>query len=522
MSDQDNNYEMAPPPAPVKRLGLGLRSGLQILFALFCVAFIFYLGVTHHTRRDLTQRGTFTLSEATINLLKSSTLQDREKPVKIITALRKNSPHYPRLRAIIEEYERLADGKIDVEYLDPILDQDRAAEVANNYSEVLADQLFNDDIFIIDARSSIPAEDPEKTSDEKVLEAINSGLRYLKVSDMLVMRTDENKQRRIVGYQDEDFLSSALHSALEGEPRVMYLLEDKSDIDVGDVNSPWIVLRDALAKQNIVLASLRISEIDTIPENAEGVVLVAPQYDFEPDELKVLEDYWKTDSASLMFYLDPSARPDELRAFMRRHGVTLRDDRVLALRGGHTETKVQASFTALSNISERLEGKSTTFEGRVASLEVREGAEDLSSKGITCISLIEADPRYWGETDYTNPDPTYDDLTDTPGPLSIGAAVIRGNANNDLTADKVGKMIILSTTDFLQPGLRNEQLDFVKNSTHWLLGREELIGIGPRGLERRRLNLIKEEVTQLQRIAVFFIPFGLFLIGMMVWNSRRA
>ena len=83
-------------------------------------------------------------------------------------------------------------------------------------------------------------------------------------------------------------------------------------------------------------------------------------------------------------------------------------------------------------------------------------------------------------------------------------------------------MIILSTTDFLEPGLRNAQLDFVKNSTHWLLGREELIGIGPRGLERRRLNLIKEEVTQLQRIAVFFIPFGLFLVGMMVWNSRRA
>ncbi|MCH1510008.1 MAG: GldG family protein [Akkermansiaceae bacterium] len=522
MSEQDSNFEMAPPPQPVRRLGLGLRSVLQIIFAVLCVGFVFYLGITHHSRKDLTQTGAFTLSEATIKLLDSSSLQDREKPVKIIAALRKGSPHHPRLRALIEEYERLADGKIKVDYLDPILDKDRAAEVANNYSEVLADQLFSDEIFIIDARQSTPEEKPDQTKDEKVLEAINSGLRYLNVQDMLVMRIDENKQRRIVGYRDEDFLSSALQSALEGRPRVMYLLEDKSDIDVGDANSPWVVLRDALGKQNIILISIRISELEKIPNNAEGVVLVAPQYDFEPKEMEALKEYWRRESASLMFYLDPSARPNNLRAFMRDHGVTLQDDRVLTTRNRRTETKVQAAFTSLTNVSAKLEGKSTTFEGRVASLEVREGAEDLATRGITCISLIEADPRYWGETNYTQSQPTYDDQTDNPGPLSIGAAVIKGNANNDLTADKVSKMIILSTTDFLEPGLRNAQLDFVKNSTHWLLGREELIGIGPRGLERRRLNLIKEEVTQLQRIAVFFIPFGLFLIGMMVWNSRRA
>jgi hypothetical protein len=84
-------------------------------------------------------------------------------------------------------------------------------------------------------------------------------------------------------------------------------------------------------------------------------------------------------------------------------------------------------------------------------------------------------------------------------------------------------MIILSTSDFLDPKrLGNEQLDFVKNSTHWLLGREELMGIGPRSIERRKLNLIKTEVSQLHRIIVFFIPAALFLIATIVWNTRRA
>ena len=93
-------------------------------------------------------------------------------------------------------------------------------------------------------------------------------------------------------------------------------------------------------------------------------------------------------------------------------------------------------------------------------------------------------------------DPKYDPESDYSGPLSIGAAVIRGNANADNTAPDISKMIVLSTSDFLDPNrLGNEQLDFVKNSTYWLLGRDELMGIGPRGIQRRKLNLIKKEVN---------------------------
>ncbi|MDB4302681.1 hypothetical protein N9929_00620 [bacterium] len=84
-------------------------------------------------------------------------------------------------------------------------------------------------------------------------------------------------------------------------------------------------------------------------------------------------------------------------------------------------------------------------------------------------------------------------------------------------------MIILSTSDFLNPErLNNEQLDFVKNTTHWLLGREELMGIGPRGLVRRKLNLIPSEVSWLQNIIVFFIPAGFLMISLFVWSIRRA
>ena len=517
MADSDSNFEMAPPPRPIKRLGLGVRSVLQLIFAFLSLICISYLASQHFERKDLTKNHVFTLSEATQNLLASARLQDREDPVKIIAAIRKTSPHYGRLRPIVEEYERLSNGKVKIDYLDPIRDGDRALEIMNNYGDILADKLFEDDLFIIDARQGAGATQEEKNT------AITSHLRYLRVNDLLVKATDANKQRRIIGYQDEVLISSMIQSAIEGTPRIMYLVEDKSDVEVGAADSPWLVLTEALQKQNILLLPIKISQIDAIPKNAEGVVIVAPEYDFETKEIEILTNYWNRPASSIIAYLDPSTRPVNLRAFFRKNGVTPRDDRIIRTRNGRTESQVLATFTSGLGINGSLESKSVPFEGRVSSLEVREGAEDLVTNGIQCYSLIEAAPGFWGETDYKKPNPKYDDNSDESGVLAIGAAVIRGNANDDKTAANVSKMIILSTSDFLDPKrLGNEQLDFVKNSTHWLLGREDLMGIGPRGVERRKLNLIKTEVSFLHNIIVFFIPAGLFLIAMMVWNTRRA
>ncbi|MDB4784282.1 GldG family protein [Akkermansiaceae bacterium] len=519
MADKDSHFDMAPPPQPVKKLGLGVRAVLQIVFAILSLVFIYYLAFTYQTRKDLSERSDFTVSEATENLLRSSGVMGREEPIKIIAALRKSSPHYSRLRPVVDEYERLSKGRVKLEYLDPIRDKDRAFEIQNNYGDLLADKLFEDDIFIIDARKGASANSVEATED------VTSHLRYLPASSMVISRTDINNQRRIVGYQDEDLLSSMLQSAIEGKPRIMYLVEDKSDLEVTAAGSPLQVISEALQKQNIYLLPLKISQVDRIPENAEGLVIVAPEYDFEPKEIEVLESYWKRPSSAIIAYLNPTTRPVNLKAFLRKNGVTPRDDRIIRTRNGRTENQVLATFTvgAGLGVNGSLEMKSVPFEGRVGSLEVREGAEDLVANRIQAYSLIETAPDFWGETDYKKANPKYDDDSDYSGPLSIGAAVIRGNANSDNTAPNISKMIVLSTSDFLDPArLGNEQLDFVKNSTYWLLGREELMGIGPRSLQRRKLNLIKDDIKFLSNIVLFFIPVGLFLVAMFVWNIRRA
>ena len=84
-------------------------------------------------------------------------------------------------------------------------------------------------------------------------------------------------------------------------------------------------------------------------------------------------------------------------------------------------------------------------------------------------------------------------------------------------------MVVLSTTDFLQPdNIQPEQIDFMKNCINWLSGRNNLIGIGPRPLHRYKLNLIPAEMEFINRLSLIIIPIFFLIIAAFVWNLRRS
>jgi hypothetical protein len=48
-----------------------------------------------------------------------------------------------------------------------------------------------------------------------------------------------DKQRRPTGFQGEDVLTAGTVAAIEGVPRKIYFLADKSRIDAEQERSPW-------------------------------------------------------------------------------------------------------------------------------------------------------------------------------------------------------------------------------------------------------------------------------------------
>jgi hypothetical protein len=495
---------------PISRLGIGSLSLIQLLLAGVIFLSLAYLSANHFKVWDFTKDQDFTLSDLSQKILAKPGISERPDPIQITVAFRKGSPHYTRVRRSLEEFERESGGKLEMRFLDPVREPDAASQFASAY-----DLTLNRDLILIDARpADATAPDPNLT-------------RYLSADDLIIYRTDDNNQRRPVGYQIEDRVSTALLSIIEGAPRKLYFLADKSPVESGNAESPWVLLAETLLRQNIVLAPINLSDIESIPDDAEAIVLVAPSYDFEDREIEMLDEYWERPSSSLLAILNPADRPPKLRAFLRRHGVTPNNDRLVTVRDGRSISQVSATFTDYDGVNEGLVGQSTTFDGPTSSLSVRENAEDLNAQNIFPNVLIQASPDFWGETRFQEigslPEfNSAEDLRNQLG-LPVAASVVVGAANSDAASAAAARMVVISNSSFLAPErIREEQVDFVKNSVNWLIGREELVGVGPRGLRTYKLNLVGPEVSFLNNLVLFYFPGALLVLGALVWSNRRA
>ncbi|MDG1357009.1 MAG: Gldg family protein [Akkermansiaceae bacterium] len=519
---------------PVRRFGKTVNVIIQIALFVTAVVAINYLSCANHKRYDLTKKRNFTLSDFSEKFLNSDILQNHGAPLQAFAVMRRTSPHYSRVYHLLDEYQRLAGQAIELEFIDPLRQTDRTLELEAiygiEYSEdmIIIDGFVDDTDANGDAQASIPSgtettpaagEPTDATAVTNTVKKSSNHVRAIRISDLYLQ--DDNQT--IVAWQDEDIITSNLISSIEGSPRKIYLAADKMDLQAEDGEPAWIILARILLQQNIELRPIRLADIDTIPEDAEALALIGPTYDLNEREMKILTEYWDRQQSALLVTLDPTAQLDNLRIFLRSYGITARSDRIITVKNGQTLSNVQCIFSRGAEINNSLEGKSTVFEGVSCSLEVRENDDRLLNKRIQPIGLAQAVSGWWGETRFDEQSPLFNPEEDYAEPLFLSAAVIRGQATSDDTANLVSKMVVIGNTDFLADRkTRPEQADFIQSSINWLIGREQLIGIGPKKLYRHKMTILPAHNAFITKLVLIFIPAAAILLALIVWNTRRA
>ncbi|MCX6865656.1 MAG: Gldg family protein [Verrucomicrobia bacterium] len=499
---------------PLNRWGLGSLAVVQSVLLAVIVIALNYLAVHYYTRADLSRSADYTLSSSTRRYLASEALASRKTPVKWIMAFRRTSPFYERVRALAEEYARLSKGKIKLKIVDPLRNPERLQEVTAAYGLTLVR-----DMIIIDARSD---ESPVTRENSNKTRVLNPHVKLVVAEDMGMFATAEGK-RKLIGFQGEDLLTARLVESIEGHPRKMALLADKSRIDADGGISPRKSLQDTLRFQNIELDEINLAGLADIPDDVAGIVLAAPKYDLTDAELAVLESYWNKPRAAMLVLIDAGVAPPKLRAFLRSYGITPHQDRVIAREKKSLVTSARGIFTKGVKFTRDLAGQTTEFGGASSSLDVREGSDDLLNRRIYPMGLVEVLPGFWGETKFGQGNEAFDEKEDHKPPLFLAACVTRGAESDDRFAADTSRLIVVSNTDFLDPKYQlAENLDFLASSVNWLVGREALAGIGPRSLGTYKLPLLDVQISFINRVNLFFLPACFVLIGAFVWSSRRV
>ncbi len=499
----------------IKRVQIGLNVLLQLLIVVALVGMINFIGFRQFNRWDLSRNQKFALSPMTTNLL-----THLEKPVKAIVFFNASTPVASDVNLLLREYEFTSKKKFEVEMVDPYNNVIRAKELAAQYK-------FggNDNIVILDCGGRtkfVNAQDMVEYEQQDQITALSG------------------QPPRITSFKGEQAITSALLEVTEDKQNKVYLMAGHGEPELG---APELKSFKAYTeRQNIKLESLKLNEVDKVPEDASGLILIGARADYSEREMKLLREFWVR-KARLFVLLDPEGRTPRLDTFLLENGIAPSHDRILRIAKGllrdaeqnpDVREMVYISPTGTisaggKEIAKDLAGIDTALLGLTQSLQLDQRRAQAENTRLT--PLIEAAKGFWGETEYTPEKLPFFDLDkdnpgrNNPGPLILAAALEKGGVTDTRVKVETSRMIVVGNAGWItDDGLRMAEvgIDFAMNCLNWLLNREQLAGIPPKAKEPVRLDLDEAKLSRIALTVIVLIPTFFAALGVGAWMVRRS
>src|SRR5205814_5947754 len=273
-----------------------------------------------------------------------------------------NSPIGQDVQALLTEYQYAAQGKVDIENIDPDRNYSRAKALVDKYKIV--------------------------SDESQVILDYDNRNRTVKASEMA--EADQGNPMfgdppKITAFKGEQAITGAMIDLVEGKKNLVGYVLGHKEPPIADAppslspsmapepgaRSPLSLVKTVIENENIKFQELNLFEVPAIPADIKTIAIVGPQYDFSDREMKLLRDFWDK-QGRIVLLLDPSAKTPKLLAFLNQLGVKVNDDRLRALvKTGIQEMArvrdVIGRFLPDSPITKKLADVRGTFAGGTAS-----------------------------------------------------------------------------------------------------------------------------------------------------------
>jgi len=350
--------------------------------------------------------------------------------------------------------------------------------------------------------------------------------RFITEEELVVREKGTSTNKQIIEFRGEDAISSALISVVEGRVRRFYYVVGKGSRSDEALSDAYNATIDLGKQQNFEVVQVNLSEINRIPADADGLLILGARYDLSEREIVMLNDYWQTKRAGIFIMLDPGGETSRLNAFLTVNGVHPRGDRVLVAESTSTGPKkdfsVMGEFTKEVPFIHHLTSSAITLVGQSESLELQQDNAALKEKSISIQPLILASPRYWGERQYLEELPIVDQ-EDTLPPIYVAASIERGALGDETQRADSARMVVVSNSTLLdKQTMLAVSRDFAAAGLNWLMNRESFIGIPAKSKHAYRIQLSNRQHELIFWITSITLPGIVLGFGFMIWASRRA
>ena len=433
------------------------------------------------TKFDTTANQLFTLSEQTEKLVGG--LTDEVTVYWIVRSGREES----YLESLLSRYQSLSD-KIHVVKKDP--------DVFPTFTQQYTDS-FTENSLIVEA---------------------GERYRYVDYNDIFVM---DYTSYYYYGTENWSFCGeSELTSAIdyvvsENLPKV-YLLTGHGESSLSDS------FTSAVKQQNIETAELSLLTLESVPADADCILINAPQSDISLDEQSKLREYLGN-GGNLFLITDPpkSGELTNLEALMADYGVTTVDG--IVVEGDQSHYVWGTPYFLLPDIASHAITTPLTEGGYRVLLPISQGltvAEDLRdtlsvTKLLTTSASAFAKAAGYDLTTYEKEE------GDVNGPFALAVA-ISDTVDDGITGDIVWVSSAALVDDQTNTQVSGGNQDFFLNALGYLCQAEQSsLSIHAKSLSSDTLTMDSAAVSALTVAVVGVIPAAVITLGIVIWIRRK-
>ena len=334
--------------------------------------------------------------------------------------------------------------------------------------------------------------------------------RYIPYTDIYITDADMYSYSYSTSFDGEGAITSAIDYVTNPDQPSAYTLTGHGESELP------ATFADSLEKENITLEELSLLNTDEIPEDADVLIVYAPQSDISEDEAEMLSDY-VSGGGKLLVMAGPvqDAELTNLYSILEPYGVTPVEGVVIEGDRAHYALTTPAALMpdmASSTITDAL-----IEEGYYIIMPVASGLEvGTNSTSATVTSLLTTSDAAFSKlagydmTTYEKED------GDIDGPFSLAVSVEYGDG---------GGIVWFSSSSYLNDlynayssGANN---DLTMNAVSSLVGESEAMAIRSKSLNYNYLTISDSTAGLLKVLMIGVLPLAFLAAGIAVVVRRR-
>lgn len=433
------------------------------------------------TKWDMTENGVYTLSEQTKEIA-----ADLQKEVTVYHIAQKGAEDSVLVK-FLDQYSALSPN-IKVKTIDP----DVYPNFASQYTQ---EQLYNNSLIVVCGEQS----------------------RYVSYYDIF-QTAYTSYYSTSTDFDGEGALTSAISYVTSDDLPKVYVLSGHGEPSLPDA------ITHALEQQNLsVEPSLALVSEESVPEEADAVIIYAPQSDLSADDAQKLKDYIAKGGKILLATNDTGKEMPNLQSVTEEFGLSAKPGMVFDGNASYVATYPMYLLPEIAQheiTAPLIEGRYVVLAPAAHALETADTLPD----GVTVTPLLTTSDQGYNKADSLTITTMEQEDGDETGAFDIAAAAEKtvSDEENAEPARLVwfGAAQMLDTqVDAMTAGANS---DLVVNAAAWLCDKQDSISIHAKSLDMQYLTVPAGARAVLTVLTVVVIPLAFLAAGILVWKRRKS